>query len=90
MRGAPDPRMAMLSTLSTEDLIPADDPTRRIRLVADAALADLDETFDAVAGLTSSQPPPLPRCDGRVRRATLRRRSWRRSAESPDQNTRCS
>ena len=34
--------MAMLTTLSTEDLIPVDRPIRRIRVVVDAVLAWLD------------------------------------------------
>ena len=48
MRGAPDPQLAMLSTLSTEDLIPADHPIRRIRVVVDAVLAELDGVFDGM------------------------------------------
>ena len=35
MRGTPDPQLAMLTTLSTEDLIPPDHPIRRIRVVVD-------------------------------------------------------
>src|SRR4051794_756164 len=59
MRGAPDPQLAMLSSLSTEDLIPADHPIRRIRIVVDAVLADLDHVFDGMyaAGGRASVPP---------------------------------
>ncbi|MEZ5321293.1 MAG: IS5 family transposase [Microthrixaceae bacterium] len=59
MRGVPDPQLAMLTTLSTEDLIPAGHPIRRIRVVVDAVLADLDGTFDAMyaAGGRRSIPP---------------------------------
>jgi transposase len=38
--------MAMLSTLSTEDLIPVDHPIRRIRVVVDTVLAGMDDVFD--------------------------------------------
>ena len=48
MRGTPDPQLAMLTTLSTEELIPVDHPIRRIRVVVDAVLAELDDTFDAM------------------------------------------
>ena len=48
MRGSPDPQLAMLTSLSTEDLIPPDHPIRRIRAVVDAVLADLDDTFDVM------------------------------------------
>jgi transposase len=59
MRGAPDPQLAMLTSLSTEDLIPVEHPIRRIRVVVDAVLADLDGTFDAMyaSGGRHSVPP---------------------------------
>src|SRR5215207_11356293 len=59
MRGEPDPQLAMLTTLSTEELIPAEHPIRKIRAVVDAVLADLDEVFDGMyaAGGRASVPP---------------------------------
>ena len=48
MRGTSDRQLAMLSSLSPEDLIPADHPIRRIRKVVDAVLAELDGEFDAM------------------------------------------
>src|SRR5215207_1222833 len=59
MRGAPDPQLAMLSSLSTEDLIPPDHPIRRIRVVVDTVLAGMDDTFECMyaAGGRRSVPP---------------------------------
>ena len=48
----------MLSSLSAEDLIPADHPIRRIRRVVDAVLAELDGEFDAM--YASSGRPSVP------------------------------
>ena len=48
MRGTPDPQLAMLTTLSPEELIPGDHPIRRIRAVVDAVLAELDGEFTAM------------------------------------------
>jgi transposase len=61
MRGEPDPQLAMLTSLSTEDLIPVDHPIRRIRIVVDAVLTDLDDTFDEMysAGGRRSVPPEV-------------------------------
>jgi transposase len=59
MRGSPDPQLSMLSSLSTEDLIPPDHPIRRIRVVVDAVLADLDGIFTEMYAATGrpSVPP---------------------------------
>jgi len=59
MRGAPDPQLAMLMTLSPEDLVPADHPIRRIRVVVDAVLAEMDGDFEAMyaSGGRPSVPP---------------------------------
>jgi len=45
--------------LSTEELIPADHPIRRIRAVVDVVLDALDDVFDAMypAGGRPSVPP---------------------------------
>src|SRR5829696_7864017 len=61
MRGSTDPQLAMLTTLSTEDLVPVDHPIRRIRVVVDTVLGDLDDTFDAMyaAGGRRSVPPEV-------------------------------
>ena len=48
MRGKPEQQLAMLSSLSTEDLIPKDHPIRRIRKVINEVLVELDGEFDAM------------------------------------------
>src|SRR6266498_1723942 len=48
VRGTPERQMAMLTTLSPEDLIPADHPIRRIRKVVEEVLASLDGEFEAM------------------------------------------
>jgi transposase len=59
MRGEPERQLAMLTTLSPEELIPADHPIRRIRKVVEVVLADLDGEFDAMYSSTGrpSVPP---------------------------------
>ena len=62
MRGSNDPQLAMLSTVSTEDLIPADHPIRKIRVMVEAVLAELDPVFDemyATGGRRSVLPEVL-------------------------------
>src|SRR5215831_10220942 len=48
MRGKSEQQMAMLSSLSTEDLIPTDHPIRKIRRIVDEVLRGLDDEFDAM------------------------------------------
>jgi transposase len=59
MRGEPERQLAMLTTLSPEDLIPADHPIRRIRSVVEVVLAELDGEFDTMYARTGrpSVPP---------------------------------
>jgi transposase len=58
MRGEPERQLAMLTTLSPEELIPADHPIRRIRKVVEVVLADLDGEFDAM--YSRSGRPSVP------------------------------
>jgi transposase len=62
MRGTPDLQTTMLTALSTESLIPADHPIRRIRRVVEAVLRELDCEFAgmyAAAGRPSVPPEVL-------------------------------
>ncbi len=49
----------MLSSLSTEDLIPADHPIRAIRVVVDEVLAGLDGEFDVMYTSSGRRSVPL-------------------------------
>ncbi len=60
--GSSHPHLAAISTGSTEDLIPADDPICKIRVVVDTALAELDSVFAercATGGPRSTPPESL-------------------------------
>src|SRR6266568_8609664 len=59
MRGKPERQLAMLTTLSAEELIPAGHPIRRIRVVVEAVLAELEDEFDVMYASTGrpSVPP---------------------------------
>ena len=59
MRGTPDRQLAMLTTLQPGDLIPSDHPIRRIRVVVEVVLAELDDEFSAMYASTGrpSVPP---------------------------------
>ncbi|MGZ0220167.1 MAG: IS5/IS1182 family transposase, partial [Acidimicrobiales bacterium] len=58
MRGTPDRQLSMLSSLSTEDLIPTDHPIRRIRLVVDEIPAGMDDVFDAMYATSGRRSVP--------------------------------
>jgi transposase len=58
MRGTPERQLSMLSSLSTEDLIPADHPIRRIRVVVDEVLVGLDGEFDAMYSASGRRSVP--------------------------------
>ena len=57
-----DPQLAMLTTLSPEDLIRGDHPIRRIRAVVDAVLAELDDRFDAMYAAGAGRACRPSRC----------------------------
>jgi transposase len=59
MRGEPERQLAMLTTLSPEDLIPAGHPIRRVRKVVEVVLAGLDGELGAMYAPTGrpSVPP---------------------------------
>ncbi len=60
MRGSPDLQMTMLTTVSTEAMVPADHPLRRIRTIVDAVLAEMDGDFEAMYSRASPPAPTSP------------------------------
>ena len=59
MRGRPHPQRSMLAIVDLEERIPQDHPLRRIKEVADAALAQLSPLFDRMyASVGRASVPP--------------------------------
>ncbi len=48
MRGRQAPQVTMLAFIDLEERVPVDHPLRRIKRLADEALAELSPTFDAM------------------------------------------
>lgn len=67
MRGADTKQSSMLCLMSPETLVPADHPIRRVKKLADEALAELSPTFDAMYAATGR--PSIP--PERLLKATL-------------------
>ena len=59
MRRTPDRQLSMLSSLSTEDPIPVGHPIRKIRVVVDTVLAEMDGLFEAMYS-TQGRPSVPP------------------------------
>lgn len=77
--------MAMLVSVSTDDLVPADHPIRRIRKVIDVVLADLDGEFDAMyADSGRRSVPPEALLKATVLMAMYSVRSERAFCERPN------
>ena len=59
MRGSTIQQVPMLSTLTPDDLVPADHPLRRIKVIVDRALDELSPVFDEMYAATgrASIPP---------------------------------
>jgi hypothetical protein len=69
MRGEPERQMAMLTTLATENLIPADHPIRRIRKVVDEVMTSLDASERTSSRMSPrGRPRFLDQLHGRVQR----------------------
>ncbi len=58
MRGTTDRQVTMLSTVTSDSLIPLDHPIRRIKPVVEAVLAELGPEFEAMYAATGRQSVP--------------------------------
>ncbi len=61
MRGSTQRQVLMLSTLTAEQLVPADHPIRRIKVIVERALAELSPTFDAMSAPSGRRSIPPER-----------------------------
>ena len=64
MRGAPDNQSSMFSYASLEDRIPKSHPIRKVKLIFDKALAEMDDVFESLyssVGRASIPPEQLLR-----------------------------
>jgi transposase len=82
MRGPQEPQSNMLLAVTPEDLVPVDHPIRRIREIADAALAELSATFTAMYARTGRHSvPPEHLLKGTLLMALYSMRSERQFCE---------
>ena len=87
MRGTDDKQASMFSVVSPEERIPADHPLRRIKALADAILAGMSGTFDAMYGKTGRPSiPPERLLKAQVLIALYSVRSDRQFCEQLDYN----
>jgi transposase len=82
MRGPQEPQANMLLGVTPDDLVPVDHPIRRIRAIADAALAELSPTFTAMYATKGRRSvPPEHLLKGTLLMALYSMRSERQFCE---------
>jgi transposase len=87
MRGTDSKQATMLSLLSPEKRVPAQHPLRAVKVLADAALAELSPTFDAMySGLGRPSIPPERLLKASLLMALYTLRSERMFCEQLDYN----
>jgi transposase len=87
MRGADDKQASMFSVVSPEKRIAADHPLRRIKALADAILAELSPTFDAMySSVGRPSIPPERLLKSQILMALYTVRSDRQFCEQLDYN----